>query len=162
MENEKQDEHPFGSYPDGTAISQHPSPAELEQQADYWIARASEDQQEVLDAINDMQCNRGFMQTCKAKDGEELIQEALAWWHKCYPAEVKWFMDYLEYRKQSLFNQDGWSKDKSMLIQGCMPPRIKSILLMYDPDFFRYDSEGRSRGVQLFYKVFKKANFGGS
>ena len=152
----------FGRYPDKCAISEHPSEEEINAHYSYWCGLMDAEQAEVLEAFRDIANHRGILSVMRGQDAVEAIEIAIKWWFELYPDEVVAFLDYIKEKKQTLA-QGGFStdRDKSMYYEGAIPDRIRHLLLMFDPDFFRRDDKGHSKGLSLFYSVFKKARIGG-
>ena len=150
-------------YPDGVQVSLHPDEAEIGKYYEWWMERASEDQQEVLREMRNASIFKLFKETCKPHNSEEAITMAIEWWNKFYPLEVKEFLYYTEMMRKNLYNVKGFSNDREKLHmwQGSIPSTVKTLLLKIDPDFFRTDSNGKIPGYTKFYQIFTKARIGG-
>lgn len=150
-------------YPDGTLISDHPSPEEINEHKEFYLQFLQQEELEVLQALKDHQVFKAFKHYARPKNREDAITKAIEWWMKWYPHEVKEFEFYIDRHKQTLANAKGFSHDKAKLQmwQGSIPSTVKQLLKIIDPDFFHVNSKGRSPGYSAFYKVYTKARIGG-
>lgn len=145
-------EAPFGRYPDGQPISEHPSQDEINKYYDYYVSIASQEEQEIVDILNDTAIGTNFLQFAPQSDREACVEMALGWWAKYWPHEVSIFMDDVERIKQNLLN-GGYSadEDKAQKLIGKIPARVLNLLRMLDAEYWY-----TQKGYDTIYKVFKK------
>jgi hypothetical protein len=152
----------FGRYWDGTPISQHPKDEEISRYYAFWIAMSNSEQKETLQAMFDIQIAENFLKAYRGRSTEEIITEAIKWWHKFYPQEVKDFNEYIAFKKGTLRDPKGYDRTKAHKFQGAIPPRIKHLVMVANPDLVKYDGQSQSTLEKYFFKIYTKANIGGN
>ncbi len=159
---EPDEDAPRGRYFDGAPISEHPSELEIKAHWEFWTALASEEQKEVLQGYNDMGLASKFIEMVKGKDDYTIVSEAIAFWDKFYPHEVKAFMDYIRSRDNTLLNPQGWDKSKQTQLKGSVPQRVKQLVMGVKPELCRYYGKDETLFQKIFYQIFTKALVGGT
>lgn len=152
---------PYGRYWDGKAISQHPSETEIEDYWEFWTALANAEQKEVLNAQRDIGVAYYFNKQWKDRSNAEVVQGAIDWWMKHYPAEVRDFEDYLKHQKAIMEQLGGWSKGKQMFYKGAIPPRVKQLVIGVRPSLCQLDGREQSKFDEIFFELAPKALVGG-
>lgn len=153
---------PYGRYYDKTPISENPSEEEIGQYWEFWVAMANKEQKEVLQGIFDANIATEFGKRFKGKDAVTIIEGAIKWWDKHYRWEVSEFLRYIDWKKETLANPEGWSHCKSWKFQGAIPQRVKQLVMCADPNLVKYDGQSQTTLEKVFFQVFKKANIGGN
>jgi len=152
----------FGRYWDGTPLSEHPSEGEISQYYEFYVALANEEQKEVLQAIFDAQIATDFSKAVKGKSAYEVVNEAILWWDRHYRWEVKEFMQYLEWKKGTLRDPQGYDKTKAWKFKGSIPQRVKQLVTLANPELLQYKGQSESKFEKIFYSIFSKALIGGN
>lgn len=150
----------IGKYLDGADIHLHPEMKEIKDHIEEWQDLAAlnmnAEQREIIEEMRDVQINTHFMRNTKGFTPEQVIVEAVQWWREQWPWEVKPHMDKCKGTRDGLYNTHGYGandKDKSMLLYGLMPDRIKTFGLAHNVNFWERD-KGKCKNLELFYKLF--------
>lgn len=158
--NDAEDNPIIGYYKNGDPIRKDPSTREIEDHIEEWYDLMkrimSAEQREVFDAVRTARLSRTFVEQCRKLTDEQIIDSAIKFWSRCWPWEVQPFMQQIKDVRERLFDPRGFAagdKDKSMVMYGAIPDRVKSLCMSVRVDFFRRDSRGRSKNIELFYKI---------
>lgn len=150
-----QDEEGNYRYKDGILISEHPSEKEILDHMDEYMQFLNAEQREVYKTLRNSKICGFYKQMTLGKSVSEAIDIAIKTWYQQYPWEVKSFLEDLRLLRDTQYNVNGFSKDKSMMLVGRMPSIIKNFLITYDIHFFDRDKNGRCANVDKFYNQFK-------
>lgn len=153
---------PYGRYYDKTPISENPSESEINNYFEFWIAMANKEQKEVLQAMFDAGIATEFGKLYKGKDDVTIVEAAIKWWDLHYNWEVKEFLKYIDWKKETLANPEGWTKCKSWKFQGAIPQRVKQLVMNANPELVKYGSQNDTKFQKIFFALFKKAAIGGN
>ena len=151
-------------YPDGTQISENPTQEEIYRYWDWWYARASEEQQEILEAMYDLGAMQEWQKQAKNYQKAQLVPEAMKIWMSTYPWEVKDYFNYVAEAKRTLANSKGFSTDKakSMMLVGSVPQRVKHMVGLVDRDLLTVDPMRKTSEFQrMFFNAFEHLRVGG-
>lgn len=153
---------PYGRYWDGQALSENPDADEISKYFEFWIALSSMEQREVLQAMYDAQIGLNFEKAFKGKDAYTIVNGAIEWWNKHYGWEVKEFLQYLAWQKDSLRDPKGYDKTKAWKFKGSVPFRVKQFVTLANPELTKYLGQSETKFDKLFYAIFTKAQIGGN
>lgn len=152
----------IGQYLNGDPIHEHPDQREIERHLDEWVAYVKmlgdREHYETLHEMYNLRVMNEWRKVCKKWGPYEAVEQAIKWWFKYYPNEVKEFFPYIKFRRETLKNRKGFSAIGQY--KGAMPPGIRAFIGAYNQDMLRPDKTGESRGVKLFYEIFEKARIG--
>lgn len=150
-------------YKDGTPISRHPSEKEINAHIDEYAEligmEADREQLEILDQLRDVKITKEFKAQVlnNHMNDEQILAHAIKVWSEQYPWEIPIFFRQIDCIRANLNNEKAYSEDKSVVLYGMIPERVKSLCLNVRREFFHRDSKGKSKNIENFYKLCPRA-----
>lgn len=152
----------FGRYWDGRAMSEHPSNEEISEYWEFWVALANAEQKQIVQGMFDMAIATDFASAVKEKSDYEVVETAVKWWIQNYAWEYREFTQYIEEKKATLYNSQGWDRGKTQKFSGAIPQRVRQLVLGARPELLRMDANKDCKFIRLFYSIYTKAQIGGN
>ena len=148
-------------YPDGCFIARHPKQDEINAHWDFWLAQASQEQIEVYDAIRTMQIVQQYQDgppKVKTLSKEDAVERAIKLWAYYYPVEVKDFLDYIKFKRETLKNSKGMNDAGLGQLVGSIPALVQQLVKIYNPEMLITLPGDRFSDLhKYFYRLFPKA-----
>lgn len=149
-------------YSDGTPISEHPSQEEIFAHWDYWYWVASEEQREILEGMYDLGAMAEWQKIAKKLQKNLVVTEAMKFWMRAYPWEVRDYMNYVGMMRECRNNEKGFDRGKTMMFVGSIPDRVKHMVGLVDQEMLQVDRIHKTSQMQRdFFRAFNHLRVGG-